>query len=175
MHHWAGWQDTPHSQRWSAVSLSKFLHMQCWVCHQGAPFNFIYTSGLENIATDCEYTHQYCAEDSLPYGATCTLACVCAIARSLTLKVPSDVCVWLAGVEPRANRQTAGVSVNSVVSCAPHTSGMSSPFIRHEVLWRGQDCEGTKGRSHWWRGDFLVAVIVVSLILRKHSCWFVSF
>lgn len=62
--------------------------------------------------------------------------------------------MWLAGLNSRANKQTAGVSVNSVVSCALHTSGMSSPFIRHELLWRGQNCEETKAwrRRSGWRG-----------------------
>lgn len=100
-------------------------------------------------------------ESSPPCGAACTLAHICANARSMAIKVPCVqryqccVCGWLAGFNPRANRQTAGVSVNSVVSCVLHTSGMSSPFIRHELLWRGQNCEETKTRRRrdGWRAQ----------------------
>lgn len=55
--------------------------------------------------------------------------------------VINAVCVWLARFNRRPKRQTAGISVNSVVSCALHTSGNASPFIRHELLWRGRHCE----------------------------------
>ena len=91
--------------------------------------------------------------------------------------LPSDinVCVWLAGFKPRANRQTAGVSVNSVVSCAPHTSGMSSPFIRHEVLWRGQNCKGKERvmeRTLSGSRERLKHRFWVSLVLRmRENSW----
>ncbi|MEQ2250692.1 hypothetical protein ILYODFUR_003500 [Ilyodon furcidens] len=85
-------------------------------------------------------------QSSPPCGADCTLAIVCARARSVAVKVPWSapttemlcVCVWtkggwVPGISLRANRQSAGVSVNSVVSCALHTSGIGSPFIKHET------------------------------------------
>lgn len=45
--------------------------------------------------------------------------------------------VWLASL--RADRQTAGLSVSSMVSCALHTFGIKSPFARH-----GSQCQTTK-------------------------------
>lgn len=76
------------------------------------------------------------------------------------------VCGWLAGFNPRANRQTAGVSVNSVVSCALHTSGMSSPFIRHGLLWIGVNCQKTKARRKRWMVKTLRWLQVLEYIIK---------
>lgn len=46
------------------------------------------------------------------------------------------------GISPRANRQSAGVSVNSVISWALHTFGISSPFIKHETALKGGNLSG---------------------------------
>lgn len=73
---------------------------------------------------------------SVPCGATCSLAPLPAHVPwperyhvpLISMKCVS-LSVWLASL--RTDRQTAGFSVNSMVSCARHTFGIKSPFSRH--------------------------------------------
>lgn len=52
--------------------------------------------------------------------------------------------VWPASLG--ADRQTAGFSVNSTVSCALHTFGMKSPFNRHGSL----SARHKSRKEEWW-------------------------
>lgn len=82
--------------------------------------------------------------------------------------------VWLALLG--ADRQTAGFSVNSMVSCALHTFGMKSPFNRHGSLRkagrRTEDVlEATWGKLHnlnreeliyqisWWKCFYVMQLL----------------
>lgn len=124
--HILGWGQVCHL--WGSAPFSfKYPYVGNWALSL-APMVDIFTGGPESLP---------------PCGATCTLAHVCDI-----IATSACVCGWLAWILEQT--QSAGISVNSVVSCAPHTSGMSSPFIRHEMLWRRLNWEeARRGKSGW--------------------------
>lgn len=81
---------------------------------------------------------------SVPFGDICSLASLPThVPWPLRYHVPLlsmkcvSLSVWLALL--RADRQTAGFSVNSMVSCALYTFGFKSPSNRH-----GSQCQTTK-------------------------------
>lgn len=107
---------------------------------------------LENIALSQSLMGSiFTSGESLPpCVATCSFypLCQCMFHGHDGTRPPViSMCVCLAVFSPWENRQTAGVSVKSVVSCALHTSGMNSPFIKRELLWTGQNCEKIKRRK----------------------------